>query len=73
VGQIAGPEGVLAASTGEGLIVADLDLDRLDYLRNQDEQILFPKPYAAVPGVLRWRRPELYPDILQPTESVSRR
>lgn len=64
VGQIAGPEKILAASTQEGLILADLDLDRLDYLRSQDEQIQFPKPYASIPGVLRWRRPELYPGLV---------
>ena len=60
VGQIASPEGVLAASAQEGLLVADLDLDRLEYLRGEDEQIVFPKPYDAIPGILRWRRPELY-------------
>jgi predicted amidohydrolase len=60
VGTIAAPEGVLAASASEGLIVADLDLDRLSYLRATDEAILFPKPYATIPGLMRWRRPELY-------------
>lgn len=73
VGQIAGPERILAASTGEGLIVADLDLDRLDYLRNQEEQILFPKPYASIPGVLRWRRPELYPGLVRSADRVGPR
>ncbi|MGH2947181.1 MAG: carbon-nitrogen hydrolase family protein [Solirubrobacteraceae bacterium] len=60
VAIVAAPEGVLAESTGEGLVIADLDLDRLAYLRGEDEHILFPKPYATIPGVLRWRRPELY-------------
>jgi len=60
VGTIAGPEGVLASSAGEGMLVATLDLDRLTYLRGEDERIVFPKPYATIPGLMRWRRPELY-------------
>lgn len=60
VGTIASPEGILAANTGEGLIVADLDLGRLRYLRETKESITFPKPYATIPGLLEWRRPELY-------------
>jgi len=60
VATIAAPEGVLAASTGEGLVVADLDFDRLAYLRREDERIEFPKRYSTIPGVMRWRRPELY-------------
>jgi 5-aminopentanamidase len=63
VGIIAAPEAVLAASTQEGLVVADLDLERLAYLRREEEHILFPKPYATIPGVLRWRRPELYAQL----------
>ncbi len=60
VATIAAPEGVLAASTGEGLVIADLDFDRLAFLRREDERIEFPKRYSTIPGVLRWRRPELY-------------
>lgn len=60
VGTIAAPEGVLASARGEGLVVADLDFDRLAFLRREDERIEFPKRYATVPGVMRWRRPELY-------------
>jgi predicted amidohydrolase len=66
VGQIAAPERILAASPGEGLLLADLDLDRLEYLRGQDERIEFPKPYDAIPGVTRWRRPELYASLIEP-------
>jgi predicted amidohydrolase len=65
VGQIAAPERILAASPEEGLLVADLDLDRLEYLRAQDERIEFPKPYDAIPGVTRWRRPELYAGLTE--------
>lgn len=60
VGQIAAPERILAASPTEGLLVADLDLDRLEYLREQDARIEFPRKYDTIPGMMRWRRPDLY-------------
>lgn len=60
VATIAAPEGVLASSWGEGLVVADLDFDRLEFLRSEDERIEFPKRYHTIPGMLRFRRPELY-------------
>ena len=60
VAIIAAPEGVLAQSAGEGLLCADLDLERLAFLRQEDERIEFPKRYATIPGVIRWRRPELF-------------
>ncbi len=60
VGLIAAPERILAQDAGETILLADLDLARLEYLRTEDERIVFPKPYAAIPGVMRWRRPELY-------------
>lgn len=65
VGTIAGPEAVLAARTDEGLLLADLDLERLAYLRGEREQIVFPKPYATIPGILAWRRPELYRTLVE--------
>lgn len=77
VGTIAGPEGILNQSTEPGLIVADLDLDRLDFLRSEDERIEFPKRYRTMPGIWRWRRPELYRPLLQaydaPAESGGQR
>lgn len=60
VATIAAPEGVLAASTTEGLVIADLDFDRLAFLRRENERIEFPKRYSSIPGLMRWRRPELY-------------
>jgi predicted amidohydrolase len=65
VGIVAGPEGILAQSATSGLLLADLDLDRLTFLRNEDERIEFPKRYQTVPGLLRWRRPELYGPLLE--------
>jgi predicted amidohydrolase len=64
VGTVAGPERVLAESPDEGMLLADLDLDRLEFLRSRDERIEFPKPYLTIPGVMRWRRPELYRQLV---------
>lgn len=65
VGTIASPERVLASSAEAGMLLADLDLERLRYLRAEDERIVFPKPYHTIPGVMRWRRPELYGPLAQ--------
>ncbi len=66
VATIASPEKVLAQSAGEGLVVADLDFERLAFLRAESERIEFPKRYATIPGVMRWRRPELYAALAAP-------
>jgi predicted amidohydrolase len=66
VGIVAAPEQVLAQSGDEGMLIADLDRDRLSFLRSRDERIEFPKPYRTIPGVLRWRRPELYHELGRP-------
>lgn len=68
VGIIASPEGVLAQAASAGMLLADLDLNRLTFLRERDERIEFPKPYRTIPGVMRWRRPELYGSLLNPGE-----
>lgn len=67
VGMIAAPESILAQSSGQGLVMAELDLDRLRFLRDEDERVEFPKRYRTIPGVMRWRKPALYAD-LQATE-----
>jgi predicted amidohydrolase len=63
---IAGPEKILAETSEEGMLVADLDVDRLHWLRAQDESLALPKPYRVVPGLLRYRRPELYGKLVDP-------
>jgi predicted amidohydrolase len=60
IGLIASPEGVVSQDAGSGMLVADVDTERLRFLRDRDEHIEYPKPYATIPGVLRWRRPDLY-------------
>jgi predicted amidohydrolase len=64
LGMIAGPEGVLATRADAGMVIADLDLDRLRFLHGEDEKIEVPRRYRTVPGLLRWRRPELYAELL---------
>jgi len=53
---IAGPEGVLTETSTEGIISAELDMKRLRWLREADEELTFPKKYKTVPGLLRWSR-----------------
>ena len=56
-----------------GLLVADLDMDRLDYLRsrNYDEENLSPpeegvEPLGCRPGQIWERDPGLYAELAQP-------
>jgi predicted amidohydrolase len=58
--HICGPEGELGSSLTEGVLLADLDLARLAWLRGQDETLAFPKLYKTIPGLWRHNRPELY-------------
>lgn len=68
IGFIASPEGVLARSANPGILVADLDLDRIRYLRETKEELIVPAPYQTIPGHLEWRRPELYSRLTQPKD-----
>lgn len=70
IGMIAGPEAILAERRDAGLIIADCDLDRIRWLRNQRQSLTLPKPYKVVPGLLRYRRPELYGKIAEPQEDL---
>lgn len=60
--MICSPEGVLAEGSVEGVLVADCDLDRIRYLREQEDRRGLDKACKA--GVLwQWYRPELYASI----------
>jgi predicted amidohydrolase len=63
---IAGPDDVVAESRKPGVLVADVDLDRASWLRENTQKMVLPKPYKAIPGMLRHRRPELYKTIAEP-------
>jgi 5-aminopentanamidase len=72
LGMIASPEGVLATRSDAGLIIADLDMGRLAYLRSEDQRIEVPRRCLTVPGLLRWRRPEIFRDEPQHVSSAWR-
>jgi predicted amidohydrolase len=57
--QVSGPEGVVASMKGEGVLFADIDLARLEFMRKTDEAIIVPKPYKGMPALLKWLRPEV--------------
>jgi predicted amidohydrolase len=70
MGMIVGPDGVLAESRDPGVLVADLDLDRLTELRTRTQELKLPKPYRSIPGMLRHRRPDLYDEITKEREGL---
>lgn len=57
MGYIFSPERQEAELLDVGIAYATLDLARLRYLRATDEQIIVPKKYRVVPGLLRSLRP----------------
>jgi predicted amidohydrolase len=60
---IAAPEEILAQRADAGMVLADLDLDRLAFLRSEDEKVESPRRCRTVPGLLRWRRPEVLAEL----------
>lgn len=69
---IASPEAMLAQRDDEGLLLADLDLDRLDKIRSRyyDEEMLSPprsdeEVFGCRPGQSHDRRPEMYAELTQ--------
>jgi len=68
--MVAGPEHVAASSATEELLFADIDLDRVRWLRSHDDSIEEPKPFASIPGLTRYRRPELYRELSAPDDET---
>lgn len=64
--MITGPEHVLVEAGRRELVAADLDLERLRWLRDHDDSMVEPKTFDSIPGLLRARRPELYADLVAP-------
>ena len=64
--MIAGPEYVAVSSGTEELLLATLDLDRVEWLRSRDDSMVEPKGFSSIPGLLRARRPELYEELVKP-------
>lgn len=71
IAMIASPERVLCQTHEPGILTADLDLDRIRWLRETDEQLVVPAPYRTIPGVLKWRRPELYKHLVAQRQQVA--
>lgn len=71
LGIIAGPEGVLAERRDPGLLIAQVDLERLEWLRSHEESLEIPKAYRTIPGLLAWRRPEVYGRLATPARPAS--
>lgn len=73
---VAGPEEMIGTLDTPGVLVADLDMDRLRYLRsrNYDEENLSKpedpnlKPIGCRPGQIWERRPELYKRLSEPSK-----
>lgn len=68
--MVAGPEHVTSSSGFEELIMATLDLERVRWLRDHDDSLVDPKPFWSIPGLTRYRRPELYEDLVKPREDL---
>lgn len=61
VAMICSPEDILLEESAEGVHIADVDIDRVRWLRQeQDRNIRGQSPWRTKPGVLRdWRRKEV--------------
>ena len=68
--MVTGPEHVVSASGFEELVLANLDLKRLRWLRSNNDSLIDPKQFWSIPGLTRFRRPELYEDLVKPREDV---
>jgi len=67
---VAGPEKIEESLGQPGMMVADLDLTRVRWLRNTDDSMDEPKQFDSLPGLLRMRRPELYGAITAAREGL---
>ncbi len=76
VGHIAGPESMLAEDKSTGVITAELDMDRLRYLREtlyememlDSTTVDEKRPVLGTrPGQLRIRRPSIYGKLVEPS------
>jgi predicted amidohydrolase len=59
--MICSPEEIVVESIKPGIFIADCDLDRIRWLREEKDLYGPPMPWRTKPGVLRdWRRPGLF-------------
>jgi predicted amidohydrolase len=57
---VASPERVLGRLGEEGILLAELDLDRVRELRGLQPKMSGTREFATIPGVLGFRRPEVF-------------
>ena len=63
---IAGPEETLVESRKSGVHLANIDLDRIRWLRANRDEYHKVLPYKSKPGLLtQWRRPDLYGKLIK--------
>lgn len=67
---IAGPERVEGELTTPGVLIGELDLGRVRWLRGTDDSMREPKQFDSLPGLLRMRRPELYGELTAPRDGL---
>jgi len=58
--MVASPERILAESKEEGILLAELDLDRVRELRRMEPVLGGTRKLFTIPGILRFRRPEVF-------------
>jgi len=70
---VAGPEEMVGVREREGILLVELDMERLEFLRtrNYDEMFLSKpkrgvKPVSCRPGQIWERRPEIYKELCEP-------
>lgn len=69
-GLVAGPEGLVADGPRDAIVLGDVDLARVRWMRETDDSMVKPKPFRALPGQLRARRPELYGELAAPRDGL---
>jgi len=64
---IAGPEGTLLETHKGGIHMAELDMERMRWLRANEDKLPYPPAWHTKPGqFFQWRRPELYAELVKP-------
>jgi predicted amidohydrolase len=71
IAMVCSPERVVAQSEAPGILVADLDLERIRELRATDEELIVPAPYRTIPGILSWPRPMVYEALMDAARARS--
>jgi predicted amidohydrolase len=58
--MMASPERILAESKEEGILLAELDVDRVRELRRMEPTLGGTRKFFTIPGILRFRRSEVF-------------